>query len=31
VYGTADLYTLVEVVMVDAYNRKKLEEKADGR
>lgn len=26
VYGTQDLYDLLEVVMVDAYNRMKLQE-----
>jgi hypothetical protein len=28
VYGTEDLYDLLEIVMVDAFNRRKLEEKA---
>jgi hypothetical protein len=31
VLGTEDLYDLLEIVMVDAYNRRKLEEKARGR
>lgn len=28
VYGLKDLYDLLEVVMVDVYNRRKLEERA---
>jgi hypothetical protein len=27
VYGTRDLYDFLEIVMVDAYNRKKLGER----
>lgn len=29
VYGTRDLYDLLEIAMVDAFNRMKLQEAAD--